>query len=205
MITTDIALRCRCGAVRGRALNASAATGTRVICYCRDCQAFARFLGTPGILDAFGGSDAFQTTPSQVRIDSGADKLACMRLSEKGLLRWYTACCRSPIGNMLSSARCPFIVIVQPFMDPGEGRTLDQLLGPPRLRVQKQGATAALPNDLEPQHSLPGFVRLASVLLKSILFGRHKPSPFFKADGMPVVSSEILTPARHEALRATPS
>jgi hypothetical protein len=205
MLTTDIAVRCRCGAVRGRALNASAATGTRLVCYCRDCQAFARFLGTPGILDPFGGSDAFQTTPSQLRIDSGADKLACMRLSEKGLLRWFTACCRTPIGNMLPGARSPFIVIVQPFMDPGEGRTLDQLLGPPLLRVKKDGAIAALPSDLEPRSSLLGFVQLARVLLKGIVLGRHKPSAFFSAEGTPVAMPEILTPARHEALRATPS
>jgi hypothetical protein len=205
MNTTDIAVRCRCGAVRGRALNASAATGTRVICYCRDCQAFARYLGTPGILNAFGGSDVYQTTPSQVRIESGADKLACMRLSEKGLLRWYTACCRTPIGNMLPRARSPFVAIVQPFMDPGEGRTLDQLLGPPRLRMLKEGATAPLPSDVEQQSSFFGFVHLLSVLLNGFLFGRHKPSPFFTADGKPVVMPEVLTPARHESLRATPT
>jgi hypothetical protein len=157
------------------------------------------------MLDAFGGSDVYQTTPSQLRIDSGADKLACVRLSEKGLLRWYTACCRTPIGNMVPRARSPFIAIIQPFMDPGEGKTLDQLLGPPRLHMQKHGATAALPRDVEQQSSMRGFVQLVSVLVKGLLFGRHKPSPFFTAEGKPVVVPEVLTPARHDALRAIPS
>ena len=51
------------------------------ICYCKDCQAFARFLERPDLLDPAGGTDIFQMPPA--------------RLSDKGVLRWYTDCCRT--------------------------------------------------------------------------------------------------------------
>jgi len=41
----DIPLRCRCGHVRGVAIGVAPSTGFRFVCYCKDCQAFARFLG----------------------------------------------------------------------------------------------------------------------------------------------------------------
>jgi hypothetical protein len=60
----------------------------RAVCYCRDCQAFAHFLGRPEeILDSKGGSDVVQTTPARVTLTDGIEMLACMRLTEKGLRR----------------------------------------------------------------------------------------------------------------------
>jgi len=60
---TDIPLRCACGELRGTALAASPTTGSRMICYCNDCQAFARFLGRPGVTDEHGGTDICSTGP----------------------------------------------------------------------------------------------------------------------------------------------
>lgn len=99
-------------------------------------------------LDAHGGSDVFQATPAQLHIDARAEKLACLRLSEKGLMRWYTSCCRTPVGNQLPRANSPFIGLVQPFIQAADGRTLDQLFGPPRLRIQMQSATTPVPAGL---------------------------------------------------------
>ena len=45
MSTHNIPLRCRCGEVRGTALDVNGGVGNRVVCYCHDCQAFARHLG----------------------------------------------------------------------------------------------------------------------------------------------------------------
>jgi hypothetical protein len=202
MTPTDIDVHCRCGAVRGKALGVSTETGSRVICYCRDCQAFGRFLGTPGILDPQGGSEIFQMTQSQLRLDTGVDKLACVRLSETGMMRFYAGCCRTPIGNTLARARSPFIGVVQPFMDPGEGRTLDQALGPVRLYLQTKSATAPVqPNPAAPS-AFRGFAHLAAVIVKGMLLGKHKPSALFGADGKPVATPEILAPERHQSLRA---
>ena len=59
---TTLALRCGCGAVSGR-VEAPERAG-RAICYCRDCRAFARWLGHPErTLDPAGGTDVVATTP----------------------------------------------------------------------------------------------------------------------------------------------
>ncbi|HET7540677.1 MAG TPA: DUF6151 family protein [Polyangiaceae bacterium] len=56
----DIPLRCDCGTLTGVALGAGPSTGCRVVCYCDDCQAFARFLARPDTTDEWGGTDIFQ-------------------------------------------------------------------------------------------------------------------------------------------------
>ena len=94
-----IPLRCRCGAVAGELDTARG--GLHVACSCDDCQAYARALGRPDVLDPWGGTDIFQTTPSQVAITRGTEQLRCLRLAEQGLLRWHTGCCATPIGNGL--------------------------------------------------------------------------------------------------------
>jgi hypothetical protein len=35
------------------------------------------------------------------------DAMGCLRLSDKGVFRWYTDCCRTPIGNTAASPRFP--------------------------------------------------------------------------------------------------
>ncbi len=80
-------LRCKCGTVKGLVANPRSAN--HCICFCKDCQAFAHFLGRPGeILDERGGSEILQTLPKSVTLTEGSGSLACMRLTRKGLLRW---------------------------------------------------------------------------------------------------------------------
>ena len=72
----DISLRCRCGRVRGLARAVSPSAGFRFVCYCEDCQAFARFLEQPDILDTAGGTDIFQLPPGRVTFTAGTDACA---------------------------------------------------------------------------------------------------------------------------------
>jgi hypothetical protein len=46
-------------------------------------------------------------SPAHVKLGAGTDALRCLRLSDKGVLRWYTDCCRTPIGNTAASPRFP--------------------------------------------------------------------------------------------------
>jgi hypothetical protein len=79
-------LRCHCGALTGTVEHERLANHS--ICYCEDCQAFARFLGREAdLLDARGGCESIQALPKDVRFREGVQHLACMRLSETGLLR----------------------------------------------------------------------------------------------------------------------
>jgi hypothetical protein len=83
-------IRCRCGAFRAQVSRPD--LGTRAVCYCRDCQAFARFLGLPeGMLDAMGGTDIVVVRPRHVSFTQGQEQLTCMSLSETGTLRFSRA------------------------------------------------------------------------------------------------------------------
>lgn len=84
-------LSCMCGKVKG-AVAVSAPTN-HVVCYCRDCQAFARFLGQEAILDRHGGTEIVQTNASKVTLSEGMEHLAAIRLTNKGLLRYYAGGC----------------------------------------------------------------------------------------------------------------
>jgi hypothetical protein len=115
-IMMDLPLRCRCGYVRGIATRVSPSTGLRVICYCKDCQAFARFLDRADVLDAAGGTDIFQMPPGRVRLTAGPDAMRCLRLSKTEIYRWYADCCRTPIGNT-AGPRVPVVGVIHCFMD----------------------------------------------------------------------------------------
>src|SRR5215469_12035592 len=112
----DIPLSCHCGRMRGIARAVSPSAGFRFVCYCKDCQAFARFLGRADILDAAGGTDIFQMAPARAKLMAGADAIKCISVSGK-VLRWYTDCCRSPIGNTAADPRFPIVAIIHSFMD----------------------------------------------------------------------------------------
>ena len=61
-------IRCQCGKVRGD-VDLSRAY-TRATCYCKDCQAFARYLKRPDMVDRCGGTDIVPMSPGG-RLDNG--------------------------------------------------------------------------------------------------------------------------------------
>jgi hypothetical protein len=142
----DLPLRCRCGHVRGIASAVSSSTGGRVLCYCKDCQAFARFLERADVLDAAGGTDIFQMPPGRVNLTAGMDAVRCLRLSNRGVYRWYTDCCRTPIGS-IAGPRVPLIGVIHCFMDhQADGHSRDPGARPaplPNLRTLRRRATPA--------------------------------------------------------------
>lgn len=104
MSMTTYPLRCQCGTVR--AVLAHPARGNRVVCYCHDCRAFAHVLDQASrVLDERGGSEISQVLPKNLTFTQGTEALACLRLTPKGLLRWHSACCRTPIGNTLATGK----------------------------------------------------------------------------------------------------
>jgi hypothetical protein len=177
----DLPLRCRCGRVRGVAREVSPSAGFRLVCYCKDCQAFARFLERLDVLDAAGGTDIFQMAPGRVTLVSGADVLRCLTFSGT-VLRWYTDCCRTPVANSASSARFPIAGLIHSFMDQDTGgRTRDGVLGPPRCRIHERSATAPLPPNAPPPASVAVFARRGSMMLSWWMHGLGGPNPFFDA------------------------
>jgi hypothetical protein len=176
----ELSLRCRCGRMRGIASDVSPSTGFRFVCYCKDCQAFARFLERPDVLDPAGGTDIFQMPPGRVKLTAGTDAVRCLRLSDKGVLRWYTDCCRTPIGNTAASPRFPVIAVVHSFMVHGaDGRSRDEVLGPPLCRIYERSAVGPLPPNAPAPPSLGVFARRASKIFGWWVLGLGRPSPLF--------------------------
>jgi hypothetical protein len=189
----DISLQCRCGQVRGVALGVSPATTSHVVCYCDDCQAFARFLGTPGVMDAHGGTDIFHMAPSRLRITSGLDALKAVRLREKGrLLRWFAGCCRTPVSNTIS-ARVPFVAIVHSFWRrDGEGPLPSDVLTPP-VGIWGRFAIGGPLRGVHDKASPWFYAKVGANLLRWKITGQGRPSPFFDdRTGAPRAQPKIL-------------
>jgi len=165
--------------MRGVARAISPSSGFRFICYCKDCQAFARFLERPDILDGAGGTDIFQMPPGQVTFTEGFEALRCVRLSSK-VLRWYADCCRNPIANTAAAPRFPIVALIHSIMDcAADGRSRDALLGPPLCRIYEHSAIGPLPSNAPPPPSLRVFAHRATKVVSWWMRGLARPNPFF--------------------------
>lgn len=190
-------LRCHCGQVRGE-VDLGAAY-TRATCHCRDCQAFARFLGRDDITDANGGTDIVPMAPSGLRFSAGLDQVACMSLSPKGLLRWHAACCRTPIGNTGRDPAQFFLGLVTRCIDADPAALATAVGQRDRItlfRTQARGAVKATPVAL----ALGGLSIMAHVL-GARLRGRRN-TVLFDAAGAPLRAPQVLSKAERDALQA---
>jgi len=192
-------LRCECGTVQGH-VNPSGAL-TRAICYCKDCQSFAHFLGKEKqVLDELGGSDIVPMSPRSLVVTHGADSLACMQLSPKGLLRWYAKCCNTPIGNTWRSNRLAYVGVVHSCLE-NKSVTLEKSFGPVRMYVNPRSAKG--PVSAKSQGTLGMMLSWISMMLKERLTGNYKKSPFFvAATGLPIAPPTVLTLEQRQALRS---
>jgi hypothetical protein len=188
-------LRCRCGRLQGSVEQARSTQ--RVVCYCRDCRAFAHHLGGDGVLDAQGGTEIVASLPSKVSFAAGSDALACLSLSPRGLLRWYAACCRTPIGNASRNPKVAYVGLVHSCLEQA-APPLQQSFGPLRMAVNTSGA-------LGPAYKSPALATaaslfgLATTLLGARLGGGWRGNPFFEAGtATPVRAVHLLTPAERE-------
>ena len=197
-MSNDVELVCRCGSVHGWVKGGAKSAGGRVVCYCDDCQAFAHQLGRSDILDPHGGTDVVPVAPAALCFDRGADYVACLRLSPKGLYRWYTTCCNTPVGNALTPA-IPYVgVPSQVFPD----RTA--LFGAPIGAIQGKYAVGS-----PPPRSTGLNLDLVLLILKTMwkvlgwkLGGKSWPHPFFqRKTGQVNGQVTVLSREEREALR----
>ncbi|QOY95759.1 hypothetical protein IM543_07960 [Massilia sp. UMI-21] len=191
----SIALRCRCGQLRGQV--DSRRVAARVVCYCKDCQAYGRFLGA-GVLDAAGGTEVAATLPAAVRVEAGLAHLACMSLGPRGIYRWYAACCRTPIGNTPRDPRTSYLGLVRACLDaPDAG--LERELGPVRCRVATRSAQA--PVSASGLASASAVCRIGMMIVKARLGGGYKENPFFQPNtDAPVKPVQVLSLEERKAL-----
>ena len=194
----QIEVRCRCGQVRGILTGASPRTGNRVVCYCDDCQAYAHQLGRADLLDAKGGSDIVQVAPAALSFTKGQDRIVGQRLTPKGLYRWHTTCCNTPVGNTMGPA-VPFVGIpVQSFdtsrPDDVVGAPMGAILGKYAVGEAPAGSTGL---------NLSLFLRAIGRVIGWRLGGKTWPHPFFaRATRTPIYPLTVISQERREALRA---
>jgi hypothetical protein len=195
--TDSIRLRCACGALAGTVVATHRAS--RAICYCRDCQSFARFLGPTGILNELGGTDIVATTPAFVRFTQGREQLRCMSLSETGLLRWHAGCCRTPIGNTPRTPKLPYVGLVHNCLA-GTAGELDAAFGVAKVAINTESASG--PVSPTKWRSVAAVLKIMRNVVAARLSGAYRDSPFFKSGtAEPIVATQVLSSAERAALR----
>lgn len=191
--------RCSCGHFGGSISDARPETGLHVTCFCDDCQTYAFALGHPErVLDERGGTTIYQCAPAQVVIEHGQDALACIRLSPKGLLRFYASCCNTPFANMLPAAGMPFI-----------GMPTAQFEGDcnfgPAVGVQGRFARGGRPDGVAARAPVGVLVQTVWRLGRNAIAGRARPSPVRGADGALLVEPVVLALEERDRFAAAAS
>ncbi len=188
---------CRCGSLRGRVASPAPRAVNRVTCFCDDCQAYAHHLRRADLLDARGGSDIVQVAPASLTFLQGHEHIAGLRLTLKGLHRWYARCCNTPMGNTLGFA-IPFVGLMASIFD---GAEADRLFGKPRGAILGQFAIGgAAPGTKGISLSLMG--QAIVLVLGWKLRGQTWPHPFFdRATKDPIYPITVLAAGERERLR----
>jgi Family of unknown function (DUF6151) len=199
-VPEDVKLRCRCGHVRGLARQVAPHAGFRSICYCRDCQVFARFLDRPDVLDVVGGTDIFHMPMGRVKLVAGTESVRCLQFSGR-VFRWYAECCGTPMANT-AGPRFPVGGLIHAFMDHEvDGRSRDEVLGAPLCRLFERSATGLLPPDAPPPRSFGLIASRLPTLVGWWLRGLGQPNPFFDAHtSAPLSLPRVFMPSERLAL-----
>lgn len=197
-MASDLSFSCLCGAVTGAIMRASARNGDHVVCHCSDCQALARHLGhADRVLDRYGGTALYQSRCASVRIESGRDRLACLRMTDGPLLRWYAACCRAPLFNTWKTGRVPFVTTHFSACDPDR---VAEAIGPPIGHLFLSEATGN-PAGLQELKESKLMRRFLVRLVKDVASGDRRRSPLFDPATLnPIAAPYRLTPDERAAL-----
>ena len=190
-----ITIRCKCGIVNGTLDDAALRRHNHLRCYCRDCRAFALYVGNEATLDAQGGTEIVQVNCADVEITEGEESVACVNLKEGGLPRFYASCCNTPIGNEPGPGM-PFIGLIHDCLQPAD--QLENCFGPVKMLAFTGSATG----DDKPRSKglVAGILRFVLMTLGAKLRGDGKRHPFFDASGQLSVSLVVLTEAERERL-----
>lgn len=193
-------LSCRCGRLKGTIRHPEQAI--RVVCYCKDCQSFAHFLGrADDILDEMGGTEVVATHPGNVTFTQGRESLACMSLSPRGALRWYASCCNTPLGNTSRNFKVAYVGMVHRCLT-GSPQAREAVFGPVRM-LANTGSANGKPPPL--RHSaVTAVLRVLWLMARGRLDGSYRRTPFFDlARGEPVVAPKVISKAERDRLRAS--
>jgi Family of unknown function (DUF6151) len=186
-------LQCRCNTLQGYITPTGAAS--RAVCYCKDCQAFAHFLERPDdvVLNELGGTEIVATLPKHVHFTQGVEALVCMSLSDRGLLRWYTSCCNTPIGNTPRDFKTSYVGVIHSCLTQ-RAPSLQDSFGPVRMVLQTNSAKGKVKS--MPMSNVMTLMKIMTSVISARLSGGYKSNPFFVEDlGAPIKQPRVLSKA----------
>lgn len=191
-------IQCECGKFRAERQGFPQNTPGRLMCYCDDCQTYLHCLKRGDLLDANGGTEVIPVYPADLRILAGEEHVQCLRLSPKGMFRFFAACCNTPIGNTAPGS--PWMGLLRCVHD---GKQLDEALGPIRARIMGAFAKGTPPPGTPKKIAFSSFAVVVPYMLKGLVFGKGKPSPFFPTDGKtPLAPPRVLGKEERNRARA---
>jgi len=192
-------IQCECGKFRAELTQFPRNTPGRLICYCDDCQTYLHYLKRGDLLDKNGGSEIIPAYPADVNILAGREFVKCTRLSPNGMFRFSTSCCNTPIANTdPKRAWAGFLRRMYTSKDPNK---LDEALGPVKSSIMGKYAKGQPPPGTPQTFDFKGMVTVVPFILKGIVLGKAKRSPFFE-NGEAIVAPKVLSLAERTAARA---
>lgn len=151
------------------------------------------------MLDDNGGTEVIPVAPAHIRITSGKENMRVVRLSPKGMYRWYAGCCKTPIANQPPNPKMPYNGVVHSFL--GTKDTLEKTLGPIKARIQGKFGIPPLPPGTHERAPVKLMLEVMVFLIKAWLKGEGRPSAFFNREGQPFIEPQILSKEERERLR----
>ncbi len=189
-------ISCDCGAFEAKLTAFPDNTPGRLMCYCKDCQAFTNKIDRADVLDEYGGTEIIPAYPKDVEFIQGVEKLKCNRLSPNGLYRWSTTCCNSPIAN--TRPAFPWVGIFHTTYKTKDPNALNSL-GEIKSRIFGRDAKDGAPFDISNKIGFKAMMAVMPFILKGKLKKMSEPSPFFKADGETPIVEPVLLPRSSES------
>jgi len=141
--------------------------------------------------DASGGAEFVAARAEHVVLDAGIEHLACLSLSEKGLLRWYAACCNTPIANTTRDWKFPYVGIIRTCLM-ADSASFQRSFPRVQMRVNTTSAKQAPQSMLlQTVVTLMGFM---SRVIASRINGAYRRTPFFVSpEGLPRTEINVLS------------
>ncbi len=183
-------ISCDCGYFKAELASFPKNTPGRLVCYCRDCQAYVKKISRADILDGFGGTEVVPAYPREIKILHGQENLKCYRLTEHGTYRWATSCCNSPILN--TKPGFPWAGISHTAYKSFDPNSLE-VLGEVKSRIYGRDASADVPFKISNKISFGDMLVVLPFILKGKILKMSQKSPFFENDNStPIYEPEIL-------------
>ena len=149
------------------------------------------------MLNGLGGTEIVATLPKHVHFTQGLEALACMSLSDRGLLRWYASCCNTPIANTPRDFKTPYVGLIHSCLAK-DAPSLDDSFGPVRMVLQTKSVKGKVKST--PVSNVVTLLKIMKAVVATRISGNYKLNPFFVEDsGTPIRQPRVLTKAERAA------